>query len=102
MLYLRPNETIKEPFAYRYCGWALSAKPNALGYAISDIDDESPAARAGIHDGDTLIAIDEIPVAPLSRDALNELFFNGPETRTLQIRSPDGKTRTTKIKPIPL
>lgn len=53
---LRPNSNFKKPFVYNMSGIELiTPVPGLPLFAISDVEEDSPAARAGLQKGDQLL-----------------------------------------------
>jgi len=53
---IRPNNNFKKPFSYNMSGIELMTPvPGLPIFSISDIDDDSPAERAGLRKGDQLL-----------------------------------------------
>ena len=55
---------------------------------IVSVDAGSPAARAGLKAGETLLQIDGVAI----RDVLDYKFYSYDAARTLQVMEPDGET----------
>ncbi len=104
-LYLKPNGEIAAPFPYRYFGLTIGLTRSAGGgWPILRVDDNSPAARAGLKTGDVVYALDGEPLATLSRDAFGQRLSGG-KTGERIFSAGDGKgekKRDVRITPITL
>lgn len=65
-----------------------------MGVKISGVERHSPAAKAGVQVGETLLQIDENEI----EDVLDYRFYMTAERLTLLLRSPDGEERRVKIR----
>lgn len=65
-----------------------------MSVVIKSVEKGSPAYKAGIRDGDTLISIDSNEIV----DVLDYRFYQDNERLTVQFIDSSGKTRTAKIK----
>ncbi|TAH19914.1 MAG: aspartate aminotransferase [Cytophagales bacterium] len=55
-MFIRPNTNFKKPFSYNMSGIELiTPVPGLPIFSISDIEDDSPAQRAGLRKGDQLL-----------------------------------------------
>jgi RNA polymerase sigma factor (sigma-70 family) len=80
-------------------------RPTAQGgrVTIGEIAPGSPAAAAGLHPGDELLAIAGQSLENLGDNALLFLLVRPPgETNTLTVRPPGGEPRTVKLTAAPL
>lgn len=82
---LSPNARFDEPFEVDMSGLELTAKANDFKVIqVSSVRAGFPAAEAGLREGDTLVAIDDHPVAELGLDELTRMFRrNGKEYRLI-------------------
>jgi hypothetical protein len=59
---LEPNEHFHEPFEFNMSGaFLISDLPNSQRIKVFSVMPQSPAAEAGLHDGDLIVAIDGTP-----------------------------------------
>lgn len=66
-LILRPNYHFKEPFEYNRLGLEIIARPPTYkSYHIAYIRRDSPAVKAGLRQGDQIIAIDDKMIANMN------------------------------------
>ena len=86
-LLARFNEEIEGHFS----GIGLTVTEVAAGLRVAGVFKGSPAARAGIVAGDTIVAVDGHSIAGLSSDAATALI-KGPEGSdvTVAVRGPEG------------
>jgi carboxyl-terminal processing protease len=82
----------------RFSGIGLSVTGVKAGLRIATVFKRSPAERAGIEVGETIVAVDGRSIAGLSSDAATALI-KGPEGTevTVAVRSPKGRTRRVRI-----
>lgn len=78
-------------------GIELKAENGAL--SIISVIDGSPAAGAGVRDGDTITAVDGRSTADVSTDKAADML-KGPEGSTVDVtlRAPDGSRRTVRVR----
>jgi len=90
-LILEPNASFDRPLEYDMSGIRLHADGQDLKrYTIYQVIENSPAAKAGLREGDVLTEIDSTPVSQFSLGKIYELFKQ--KDRTLWI----GLTRRGK------
>jgi predicted aspartyl protease len=86
-LFLEPNERFDAPFEYDMSGLQfVTASPSFKTVKILRVLSDSPAAEAGLRQGDEIVSIGGRPVTDFKLAALREMLRQ-PDTRyTLQIR----------------
>jgi hypothetical protein len=83
--------------------FGLRPTPQGGRVTISEVVPGTPAAAAGLHAGDELLAIAGQSLENLGENALLFLLARPPgETNTLTIRPPGGEPRTVKMTAIPM
>ena len=76
-LLLRPTAALREPFEHDMCGLDLLATgPSFRQYEVLRVAPNSPAASAGISEGEELVAINLIPTNFFSITDLNHLLHS--------------------------
>ena len=65
-----------------------------MSVIIKSVEKGSPAYKAGIRDGDTLVSIDGNEIV----DVLDYRFYQDNESLTVEFINSSGKTRTAKVK----
>jgi C-terminal processing protease CtpA/Prc len=84
---LSPNARFDEPFEVDMSGLELTAKANDFKVIqISSVRTGFPAAEAGLHEGDTLVAINNHHVAELGLDELTKMFKQSGKEYRLTIK----------------
>ena len=96
---LTPNATIHTPFAVDRSGFSAS-QPDATRFVVLSVIAGSPAARAGLATGDTIVAVDGHSIAA-EQWSTNEIspYLTGTRSYTLTLRSAPGRTRIVRIVP---
>lgn len=85
-LILEPNRSFAEPFELDMAGWFLIADgPDLRRRKVFLVLDGSPAAEAGIAEGDELVSVDGRPVADESLDALRRAFQENGAARRVTV-----------------
>ncbi len=81
-LYLKKNSAFKKPFYLNLSGLEVKAKGSRLNiFEIVDIRDLSAAAKAGVQEGDLIIAINGYPTQDLQLNQVNALLNSAPGKR---------------------
>jgi PDZ domain/Aspartyl protease len=97
-LILEPNANYAEPVEYDMSGIRLRAEgDNFTTFRVYQVLESSPAAGAGLHEGDVLTAIDGVPAARLSLDEVYQMWKREGREYELSIRRGD-KTFSVKLK----
>ncbi|MCX2573803.1 aspartyl protease family protein [Pedobacter sandarakinus] len=79
-MYLKPNVNIKKPFQHDMVGMVVFLDQNEYKRVIvGEVDENSPAEKAGIRSQDEIIAIDFKPVSFYSLNDINEMFKSRPD-----------------------
>ena len=75
-IYFKPNSERKKQFDYNRVGAVLylDLEKNAKRYFIAEVDENSPAERAGLLSGDEVISVNFSEVDRFSFNELSELF----------------------------
>ena len=91
-LWLVPiSEAISQPFARNRLG--LSLRKDADAIVVQYVARNSPASEGGWSQGERIVAIDSVPAAGLTPEALREIV-NGTDGRTVRLTLEDGSERT--------
>ncbi len=98
-LVLEPNSHLKDQDDYDMCGALFVAEGQDLKtLRVSRIYPATPAAEAGLQEGDVITSVDDKPTSSLSLDAVRALFRQDGKEYTLTVlRSKE--TVKLKIKP---
>jgi predicted aspartyl protease len=99
-LLLRPTPALREPFEHDMCGLdLLAAGPGYRRYLVLRVVPGSPAASAGIAEGEELVSINLTPTSYLSISEVNRLLHS-QDGRVLffVLRRADGKLYPTSIR----
>jgi len=98
MIIFQPNSLLHEPFEADMSGLELVADGNDLAtYVIDDLEPGSPAVEAGIKGGETLLAIDDKPVANFSLEEIRRMFMYDGREYDLTLKR-DAETVHVKLK----
>ena len=82
-MHLAPNPSFRTEQLFDASGMAF--RRTAVGHEVRAVLPESPAARAGIRGGDTLLSIDGTPVLSLTPNHVRDLFARGGHTCDLAL-----------------
>ena len=84
-LHFKPNSFFKAPFNYNIAGIELiQSQPPLPGFEVTAVWRDSPAARAGVKEGDQLIGINNESVFLLSLSTIRG-YFQKASRRPLQL-----------------
>lgn len=90
-VYLQKNAFFSLPFEVDMAGWFVIAAGESLkGRKVFLVMNESPAAEAGVKEGDEILSVDDHAVSALSLDGLRDLFKQEGATRRVRLAR-DGK-----------
>jgi carboxyl-terminal processing protease len=97
--YLSPREFREFNQPPSFTGIGVSVSPTRAGLRIARVFDGSPAARAGLREGDQIVAVNGRKLAGVSADAAIALIKGPPGTDVkLGVRQPrDGRTRENTL-----
>jgi predicted aspartyl protease len=99
-LLLRPTSALREPFEHDMCGLDLLATgPSYRRYMVLRVAPGSPAASAGIAEGEELVTVNLTPTNYFSITDLNHLLHSQDgRVLFLLLRRPSGELYATKVK----
>ena len=84
---LKPNASFNEPFEIDMSGLNLMSKPDDFRVIqVERVRAQSPAAEAGLRQGDVLVTINRRPAGELGLDKLSKMFRQSGRTYLLTIR----------------
>ncbi len=93
---LTPNASFGDPDAYERAGLFLLNRGGR--YVVLNVRPGTPAAQAGIADGDTIVSIDGKPASSMSLQAVRQLFYGVPGTQLhLRVASKAGMQRDVTL-----
>ncbi|HJR08151.1 MAG TPA: aspartyl protease family protein [Pyrinomonadaceae bacterium] len=96
---IEPNAHFDQPHEYDKSGLLLRAVgKNFNAFKVYQVMDNSPAAAAGLREGDTLEAVNGIPAATFTLEQLRRNFAQAEGTQYLLRVSREGKLTETKLK----
>ncbi len=95
LIYLEPNENMSKKYSVNVSGLGIIFKEGKP--VIKNIIDRSPATRAGLKNGDYIIAIEGVVVENLSTDKIRDYFSREGAKLKLVIRR-GKKLKYTEIK----
>ena len=97
-LMLEPNSHLSEPFESDMSGISIDAQgKDCRIFKVEDVTEKSPAADAGILNGDEIVAIDGKPANQFTSSRIEKLLMQDGAVRSLTLRR-DGKIRLATIK----
>jgi len=87
-IYLKKNSTLKKPFYFNLSGLTVRARGAKLrNFEISDVRENSLAAKADIRKGDKIISVNGMPAADLELNTINGFLNAKPGKKvTLEIQ----------------
>jgi hypothetical protein len=86
-MYLQPNARLGEPFRRALAGMGIFAlPPDFRTFRLPHVTEGSPAAAAGLREGDLIEAVDGRPAREMTLQALRDLFRMPGAAYTLTIR----------------
>ncbi len=99
-LLLRPTAALREPFEHDMCGLDLLATgPDYRRYLVQRVVPNSPAASAGIAEGEELISINFLPINVFSLTDLSHMLHSQDgRVLLLLLRRHDGELHTTSLR----
>lgn len=94
-LYLKKNSSLKKEFYFSLSGLTIRARGARLrNYEISDVRENSLAAKADIRKGDRILSVNGLNVDEMDLSVINGLLNSKPGRKiTLQIQRDGVKTR---------
>ena len=93
---LKPNAWVNEPYEIDMSGLELETRlDNAHVFLIKDVLPDYPAAKAGLREGDEIVAIDARPAADLDLDQVVRMFKKPSKTYVLLIKRDDREFKVT-------
>ena len=99
-LLLRPTAALREPFEHDMCGLDLLATgPEYRRYLVQRVVPGSPAAAAGIAEGEELVSINLLPINVFSLSDLSRMLHSQDgRVLLLMLRRPDGELHTANVR----
>jgi predicted aspartyl protease len=92
-IYLQPNSFFAKPNRYDRSGLWLTGGLSD-GFVVSAVSADGPAARAGLREGEVIVAIDGVPAAALSLIEIRDRFMDMPAATQVSLDvMADGATR---------
>lgn len=86
-LFLRPNEATGEPVEFDMSGMYVTASgPDFRTFQILSVTADSPAAEAGLRQGETIETIDDQPATHFSLEQLRQILKREGNTVSLGVR----------------
>ena len=95
VMVLEPNTAVAEPFRYDAFGALLSLDGEA--FLVRRVVDRSAASAAGVRENDRIVAVDGVPAARLTLEAVRQRFLEAGKTVVLRVER-DGKARELSVK----
>jgi membrane-associated protease RseP (regulator of RpoE activity) len=87
---LKPNAHFNEPYEVDMSGLELMVKANDFkAILIKDVRAGTPAAAAGLREGDVVVSIDGRPASEFDLDKLSKMFRQGGKEYLLTVRRDD-------------
>ncbi|HEX9760698.1 MAG TPA: aspartyl protease family protein [Candidatus Acidoferrales bacterium] len=97
-LYLQPNAQLPEAFPYDASGlFLISDPPEFISIRVHAVVPGSPAAAAGLREGDAIVRVDSRPATDVGLHSLRELLRRNGEARTLTVQR-DGRTFEVRLR----
>ena len=99
-LLLRPTAALREPFEHDMCGLDLLATgPDYRRYLVQRVVPNSPAAAAGIAEGEELVSINFLPINVFSLTDLSRMLHSQDgRVLLLLLRRPNGELHTANVR----
>jgi predicted aspartyl protease len=99
-LLLRPTAALREPFEHDMCGLDLLATgPDYRRYLVQRVVPNSPAASAGIAEGEELLSINFLPINVFSLTDLSHMLHSQDgRVLLLLLRRHDGELHTASVR----
>ncbi|MCI0349467.1 MAG: PDZ domain-containing protein [Acidobacteriales bacterium] len=95
---LEPNAALDEPYEHDMSGLFLLAEGKVVKTIKAHrVFANSPAAEAGLREGDVIVAIDDKPAQELTLNQLKQMFRQEGREYALSVRR-NGELLTAKIK----
>jgi len=96
---IEPNAMFRAPYEFDMSGLFLTSEgASSKGFKVYSTITGSPAADAGIREGDVIDAIDGQPVSKFTLDQVRQMFKDAEnKEHSLSIRRND-KTHTAKLR----
>jgi len=86
VMYLEPNQSLREPFVYDATGFRLRAsRPSFSPPFVSSVTDSSPAREAGIEPGDVLVELNGRGMSGVSLEAIREILKQPGKTHKVTL-----------------
>jgi len=86
-MFIEPNKRFPEPFEYDMSGLQVVAdSPSFKTFTVLRVLSDSPAAEAGLRQGDEIVSIGGRPVTELKLATLREMLRQPDMRYTLQVR----------------
>jgi C-terminal processing protease CtpA/Prc len=96
-LILEPNPHFEEPFEHDMSGALLAADGADKTVKVMAVMPESPAAEAGLREGDAIVTIGGERTPDLSLELVKEMFRRPGETYELEVDRGGKAIRTTIV-----
>ncbi|MGH7724346.1 MAG: aspartyl protease family protein [Candidatus Eiseniibacteriota bacterium] len=71
---LEPNARLGDPFEIDMTGFQLAASPGQSGFRVARVAPDTPAAEAGVAEGDMLVSVDGRPANEIGIAKIRESF----------------------------
>jgi hypothetical protein len=96
-IYLKKNHAYKKAFYFNLSGLTLKAKGSSLRkFEITDVRENSPAAKAGLQRGDLVITVNGLSANELDLTSVNG-FMNSKPGRRIILDIERGATKMKKV-----
>jgi hypothetical protein len=96
-IYLKKNHDYNKEFYYNLSGLTLKAKGSRLRkFEVTDVREDSPAAKAGLQTGDFVIAVNGLPVTDLDLNSVNG-FLNSKPGKRIALDLERGNVKMKKV-----
>lgn len=85
-MFLKPNRAARDPFESDMAGWYIVAGGNDLrDRVVFLVIEGTPAAKAGVHEGDLIVSVDGRPAQDMTLDEIRSLFQVENAVRRVQL-----------------